>query len=80
MQIEHQGYFYAFAYDGLMGVGRFVRLADDALTLLDTGSDCAATRRDLNRLKSRTSAKGYKGPPFETLFDSWASEYTYEAD
>lgn len=79
MRTEHTGNRYAWAYDSIMGVGRFVRLEDDALTMLETGSDCAQVRRDLNRLKTNVGAKDRpKGAPsFEDILDSIAGEYSY---
>lgn len=79
MQVEHESESCAFHYDSLMGVGRFERKADGALTYWETGSDCAQLRRDLNRMAQKTGAKKYPkaAPAFGELFDSLASEYTY---
>lgn len=79
MIIEHESANYAWHWDSRMGVGRFSRKADGALTLLSTGSDAAQERRDLHRLAQKTSSPRYPkaAPPFGDLFDNLASEYTY---
>lgn len=44
---------YSWVYHAWYGVGRFIRRADGAMTLLDTGTACQATRRYLRRLWGR---------------------------
>lgn len=61
----YEGNAYRFNYDGLHGVGNFERISDGALTMLETGSDCAELIENL------------KGASPEIL-DAIASEYTYE--
>lgn len=81
MHVEHESENFAWYYDSLMGVGRFERKSDNSLTLLETGSDCSQVRRELNRLKSKTSSPRYpaSAPSFNAIFDSIAAEYEFHA-
>ncbi len=80
MHTEHEGIHYKWNYDSLMGVGNFQRKSDDLVSLLETGSDCVSIRRDFNRLRTKTESKNYpkNAPSFESIFDSIASEYTFD--
>lgn len=82
MYIEHESKNFAWHYDSRMGVGRFERKSDNALAFLETGSDCAQVRRDLNRLKSKTSSPHYpsSAPSFSDIFDNIAAEYEFHPD
>lgn len=82
MHIEHEGKRFAWYYDSLHGVGRFVDKQTGALTYLETGSDCAQLRRELNRLRSKTSAKAYPkaAPGYENMIDYIADQYEFHAD
>lgn len=82
MTIEHESPNYAWHYNSLYGVGRFERKRDGALSLLDTGTDCQDTRRNLRRLAQKTSAKNYPAtaPTFAEIFDSIASGNTFETE
>ena len=79
MTTLHESKNYSFKYDSAYGVGLFHRKRDGAQTLLEMGSDCDQLRRDLNRLKSKTSGKKYPSaaPGFDHVFDAIASEYTF---
>jgi hypothetical protein len=79
MRTEYESDNYQWAYDSLQGVGRFIRKSDNALSLLDTGTDCQNLREQLTRL-----AKDHPGrnpDSFDTegrkIFDSMAEEYIY---
>jgi hypothetical protein len=79
MHIEYEGDRFAWYYDGRMGVGRFVRKADDAISFLETGTDCQDVRRSLRRLAQKTSSSRYPScaPTFGDIFDCIASEYEF---
>jgi hypothetical protein len=79
MHIEHESERFAWYYDSRMGVGRFVRKSDDALTYLETGTDCQDVRRSLRRLEQKTSSPRYPkaAPSFADIFDCIATEYEF---
>jgi hypothetical protein len=79
MITEHESDRYAWNFDGLYGVGNFLRKSDGAVTYLETGSDCADVRRGLNRLASKTARHRYPkcAPTFGEVFDSIAGEYEF---
>jgi hypothetical protein len=79
---EHESERFEWNYDTLYGVGNFVRKIDGAQSYLETGSDCAQVRRDLNRLRSKTSSPRYPkhAPSFGDIFDSIASEYEFHLE
>jgi hypothetical protein len=79
MVIEHESSRFEWLYDSRYGVGRFRRKADDALTFLETGTDCQDVRRKLNRTKQKCESPHYpaNAPPFADLLDSLATEYEF---
>ncbi len=82
MNTEYESEHYAWNYDSQYGVGNFVRKSDNAITYLETGTDCQDVRRSLRRLAQKTSSPRYPkaSPGFCMVFDSIASEYTFHAD
>jgi hypothetical protein len=82
MNHEYESEEYAWSYDSLYGVGRFVRKSDGAMTYLETGSDCQDMRRQLRRLDQKAHSPRYpnQAPSFNSVFNSIASEYEFHAD
>jgi hypothetical protein len=80
MSVEYESEKYSWNYDNLYGVGNFTRKSDDAVTMLETGSDCQEMRRSFHRLLQKTSSKRYpkSAPSFNEIFDSIASEYNFD--
>lgn len=72
---------YSWVYDASMNYGYVVRKSDGAESSLMTGDDCAKMRRDLNRLKSKTSSPRYpsSAPTFDAMFNNIVSEYIIDA-
>jgi hypothetical protein len=79
MIVEYETGQYQFCYDSNMGVGRFVRLEDGAVTNLETGSDCDALRERLSATAARYPGRNPNS--FNTsgiaYFNLLASEYEY---
>ncbi len=79
MPIEYESDRFAWNYDGLYGVGNFIRKSDSALSFLETGTDCQNVRRALRRLSQKAASPHYPAaaPRFADVFDSIASEYEF---
>lgn len=82
MVVEYETSAYSWLYDGLHGVGRFVRKSDEMMTFMETGQDCQDVRRQFRRLQQKTSSPRYPSaaPSFDAIFNSIASEYFVGAD
>lgn len=79
MVVEYETDNYEWCYDSAYGVGRFIRKSDNAVTYLETGSDCDTIRNALSRLA--TNRPGRNPNCFDAkgreIFDSMAQEYTF---
>jgi hypothetical protein len=82
MKIEHESANFMWCYDSLSGVGRFIRKSDNAVSFLETGTDCQEVRRQLNRLAQKTSSPKYPNaaPGFASVFDAIADQYEFHED
>lgn len=80
MAREYEGRHYAWNYDSLYGVGNFERKADGAQSYLEIGMDCQDRRREFRRLEQKTNSPRYPkaAPSFAEIFDSVASEYSFD--
>ncbi|MCF4098599.1 hypothetical protein [Maritalea mediterranea] len=75
MLIYYEGHQYQWLYDGVMGVGRFNRKADEAVSLLETGSDCDDLHQSLGNLfENEQTPEDRK----KMILDSIAEEYSYD--
>lgn len=63
---------YAFYYDAIQGVGRFVRLSDEAVTLFETGYDCQLILTEFKNLLKRVGSDTWN-----YMFNQKASSYEF---
>jgi hypothetical protein len=72
---DHETINYAFHYDSRMGVGWYERKTDGFVTLLLTGTECEDEIRSHRRLWQKEKRVDVR----TDIFDSIASEHTYES-
>jgi hypothetical protein len=78
MRVEYETNNYAWNYDARMGVGNFTRKSDNAITLLDTGSDCQLLREQFVQLWDMAANNEITEERRDGVFDMYAGEFTYE--
>lgn len=78
---ECRGKNFCWNYNSAYGVGNFQRLADGALSYLETASDCQDRRRQFRRLQQKTTSPRYpkSAPSFAEMFDAIAAEHIFYA-
>ena len=74
MKLKHSGNHYEWWTDSFMGVGRFIRKEDNAVSDLETGMDFVDIDTNFNILFDNHEEKA------QDIFDNYASEFTYEKD
>lgn len=78
MKLKHSGNHYEWWTDSFMGVGRFIRKEDQAVSFLETGMEFVEVEEIFDDLFSEIRGKDTIPP--EIILDGIAAEYTFEKE
>jgi hypothetical protein len=70
---------YRYDHDTLMGVGWYVRKADDTVSLMVTGSDADELNWHYTRLATRRAIHNLSAAQFDSVFNEVAAKQEYSS-